>query len=119
MQKKDEKKLSILNALKEYGQPASSAMIGKLLSLGGINYSERAIRLYLRELDDEGFECQCQCPSCGAGICLCSMAGRRYLSLAWEAAGPILKDGGIYVQLPKQNSAATKAGLQKGDGVVS
>jgi len=73
----------------------------------------------LSELDDEGFECQCQCPSCGAGICLCSMAGRLYLSLAWEAAGPILKDGGIYVQLPKQNSAATKAGLQKGDFILA
>lgn len=73
----------------------------------------------LWELDQEGFECRCQCPACGVGICLCSMAGRLYLSGAWESAGPILKDGSIYVQLPREDSEAVKAGLQKGDVILS
>jgi len=55
MQKKDEKKIAILNALNEYGRPASSAMIAKLLSLGGTHFSERTIRLYLKQLDEQGF----------------------------------------------------------------
>jgi len=73
----------------------------------------------LWELDSEGFECQCQCPSCGIGVCLCSIAGRLHLSLAWEAAGPILEGGAIYVQQPKQNSSAVRAGLQKGDVILA
>lgn len=73
----------------------------------------------LWELDDEGFECQCQCPSCGVGVCLCSIAGRLHLSRAWEEAGPILEDGHIFVQLPKQNSTAEEAGLHKGDFILA
>lgn len=73
----------------------------------------------LSELNEEGYECQCGCSSCSAGVCLCSIAGRLYLSRAWEAAGPILENGPIYVQLPKQGSAAAKAGLHKGDLIVS
>lgn len=73
----------------------------------------------LSELNEEGYECRCGCSSCSAGVCLCSMAGRLYLSLAWEAAGPILEEGPIYVQLPKKESAAAKAGLQKGDLILS
>jgi len=73
----------------------------------------------LSELNEEGYECQCGCPSCSAGVCLCSIAGRLYLSLAWEAAGPILENGPIYVQLPRQGSAAANAGLQTGDLILS
>ncbi|NCF64481.1 MAG: PDZ domain-containing protein [Chloroflexi bacterium] len=73
----------------------------------------------LWELDQEGLECECICPSCGVGICLCSMSGRAFLSKVWEEAGPILKDEGIYVQLPKRESPAAKAGLQKGDLILS
>lgn len=72
----------------------------------------------LWELDQDGRECQCICPSCGVGICLCSMAGRSFLSTVWEEAGPIFDDEGIYVQLPKQNSAAENAGLEKGDIIL-
>jgi hypothetical protein len=73
----------------------------------------------LSELDEEGYECQCGCPSCSAGVCLCSIAGRLYLSRAWEAGGSILEGGPIYVQLPKNGSAAAKAGLQKGDVILA
>lgn len=73
----------------------------------------------LWELDQEGLECQCMCPSCGAGICLCAMAGRSFLSDTWVEAGPIADDEGVYVQLPKQNSAAMKSGLQRGDVILA
>jgi hypothetical protein len=73
----------------------------------------------LWELDQEGLECQCVCPSCGVGICLCSIAGRSFLSAAWDEAGPIANDEGIYVQLPKQDSAAAKAGLRRGDVILA
>lgn len=73
----------------------------------------------LWELDQEGHECQCICPSCGVGICLCAMAGRKFLSDTWVDAGPIADSTGVYVQLPKQNSAAAKAGLQRGDVIVA
>jgi hypothetical protein len=73
----------------------------------------------LSELNEEGYECQCGCSSCSAGVCLCSIAGRLYLSRAWEAAGPILENGPIYIQLPKQGSSAAKAGLQLGDLILS
>ncbi len=75
--------------------------------------------LVLWELDREGLECQCICPSCGVGICLCAMAGSSFLSQAWVEAGPIADAEGIYVQLPKQNSAAAKAGLHSGDVILA
>jgi membrane-associated protease RseP (regulator of RpoE activity) len=73
----------------------------------------------LWELDREGFECLCICPSCGVGICLCAMAGRSFLSHTWVEAGPIADDEGVYVQPPKQNSAAAKAGLRSGDIILA
>lgn len=71
------------------------------------------------ELDEKGLECKCMCPSCGAGICLCAMAGRSFLRDTWVEAGPIAVDEGTYVQRPKQNSAATKAGLHRGDVILA
>ncbi len=71
------------------------------------------------ELDQEGLECQCICPSCGVGICVCALAGRSFLSDIWVEAGPIADDEGVYVQRPKQNSAATKAGLRRGDVILA
>lgn len=71
------------------------------------------------ELDEKGLECQCICPACGAGICLCAMAGRWFLRDTWVKAGPIAADEGVYVQLPKENSAAMKAGLRRGDVVLA
>lgn len=70
------------------------------------------------ELDEKGLECQCPCPSCSAGICLCALAGRSFLRDSWEDAGPIANDEGVYIQLPKQNSIAKKAGLKRGDVIL-
>jgi hypothetical protein len=71
------------------------------------------------ELDHQGLECQCVCPSCSLGVCLCSAASRSTLSNAWTDAGPIAVDAGVYVQLPRKGSAAANAGLRKGDVVVA
>ena len=54
MQKKIDKKIAILNVLKEQPQPVSSARITELLSLGSLVFSERTVRFYLRQLDAEG-----------------------------------------------------------------
>jgi membrane-associated protease RseP (regulator of RpoE activity) len=70
------------------------------------------------EMDQEGLECQCVCPSCGSGICLCAAASRITLSRAWIDDGPIAVDAGVYVQLPRKGSTAANAGLRKGDVVV-
>lgn len=54
MQKKVDKKIAILNVLKEQPLPISSARITELLSLGSLAISERTVRFYLRQLDSEG-----------------------------------------------------------------
>ncbi len=54
MQKKINKKISILNVLREQNQPVSSAKITQLLSLSGLEFSESTVRLHLKELDDAG-----------------------------------------------------------------
>lgn len=54
MQKKINKKLAILNVLKEQSDPVSSATVTKLLSLSGIVFSDRTVRFYFRELDQAG-----------------------------------------------------------------
>jgi hypothetical protein len=71
------------------------------------------------ELDQESHECQCTCPSCGIGICLCALAGRSFLRDAWVEAGPIADDKGVFVQLPKQDSAAANAGLHRGTIILA
>ena len=87
-----------------------------------INSIQQIVRLIhdvvIWELDEKGFECQCTCPSCSVGICLCASAGRSFLRDSWQEAGPIANDEGVYVQRPKQNSIAQKAGFQRGDVII-
>lgn len=75
--------------------------------------------IVLLELDRDGVECQCCCLSCSAGICLCAVWWRDVLSEAWAKAGPINNGIGIYVQQPKQGSAAIQAGLARGDVILA
>ena len=72
----------------------------------------------LRELDQDGETCQCTCPSCGHGICMCSQAPRRTLSDIWSEAGPIADDKSVYVHPPRHGSAAEQAGLCAGDQIL-
>ena len=73
----------------------------------------------LWELDQEHLECQCTCPSCGVGVCVCALAGRDFLREAWREVGPIAADEGVFVQIPRQNSAASKSGLNPGDVILA
>ena len=73
----------------------------------------------LWELDQEHLECHCTCPSCGVGVCVCALAGRDFLREAWREVGPITSDEGVFVQTPKQNSAASKIGLHLGDVILA
>ena len=55
MDRKDQKKIDILRVLKEEGKALTSTQIVDILQAAGIDYSERAVRMYLRTLDEEGF----------------------------------------------------------------
>lgn len=52
--KQKDKKFAILNALKSQSEPINSSKITQLLSLGGLDFSERTVRFYLKELDAAG-----------------------------------------------------------------
>lgn len=91
----------------------------------GQNYIDAVQKIFhllpdviLWELDQEHLECQCTCPSCGVGVCVCALAGRSFLRDAWAEAGPIAADVGVFVQTPRQNSAASKIGLHLGDVIL-
>jgi len=53
-ERKIRKKMLILNVLKDAGRPLGSAHIMDELRYAGQSMSERAIRMYLKDLDDEG-----------------------------------------------------------------
>ncbi len=73
----------------------------------------------LWELDSEGLECLCTCPSCSLGVCLCAASSQGILSNAWADAVPIAVEDGVYVHPPKKGSAAANAGLRSGDIVLA
>jgi len=71
------------------------------------------------ELEEEGQECRCVCPSCAIGVCLCWLAPRRQLAMAWADADPIDALAGIELVRPRSGSPADRAGLRKGDVLLS
>jgi membrane-associated protease RseP (regulator of RpoE activity) len=72
----------------------------------------------LWELEQNGETCQCTCPSCGHGICVCSQAPRKTLSDIWSEAGPIADDDSVYIHRPRLGSPAEQAGLSAGDQIL-
>ena len=54
MDKREKKRLAILETLHRSGELLSSARITELLMTQGVDVSERSVRLYLQELDEEG-----------------------------------------------------------------
>jgi len=54
MDKKHRNRIAILNALSKLNAPATSTRLPDILAAGGYSLSQRAIRLYLSEMDDEG-----------------------------------------------------------------
>jgi hypothetical protein len=73
----------------------------------------------LWELDGEGLACQCTCPSCDFGVCLCAVSSRTILNDAWGSTEPIVADEGVYLHPPRKGSAAAHAGLCEGDLIVA
>jgi hypothetical protein len=85
-----------------------------------INQISRIIHdVVLSEMEHDGLECQCTCPSCGIGVCVCAPSSRRVLSDAWHNAHPIVAAGGVPLHTPRPDSAAARAGLVTGDLIVS
>ena len=70
------------------------------------------------ELGETGQECQCQCPSCGLGICLCAPHGTNTINQAWQQTSPPPRGPGIGVRRPRSGSAA-RIELREGDRVVA
>lgn len=97
------------NHLREYAQAAQG-----LIQL----VSDAAVW----ELGKLGHECQCKCPSCGLGVCLCSPHGRNTVADVWRETGAARaeqREPGIRVRQPRTDSAAGHAGLHAGDFVVA
>ncbi len=55
MDKVDKKKKAILEVLQSENRPLSSTAIAQALAFSDMDVSERAVRMYLQELDQEGF----------------------------------------------------------------
>ena len=73
----------------------------------------------LWELDKGGCVCNCTCPSCSIGVCLCALAGRAVLAEAWVAARPPAAEQGIEVKPPRPGSAAADASFLPGDVIIA
>ncbi len=71
------------------------------------------------ELDEDGLECRCTCPSCSIGVCVGPVGARAIFSEAWNAARPPMGETGITVHPPRTGSAADEAGFRQGDVVVA
>jgi hypothetical protein len=82
-----------------------------------INQSLHNVVLW--EMDRDSEACQCTCPSCGLGICICAQGPRRTFSDIWLEPGPISTENEVFVHPPRPGSAAEKAGLCHGDVVLA
>lgn len=71
------------------------------------------------ELEKADQECQCMCPACGLGICVCAPHGTTTVDQVWREMPPPLPQQGVQVRPPRANSAALHAGLRQGDIVVA
>jgi repressor of nif and glnA expression len=54
MEKRERNRTAILSALSKATSPTSSTRLANVLGSGGFDLSERTVRLYLHELDEEG-----------------------------------------------------------------
>lgn len=71
------------------------------------------------ELDQDGLECQCHCPSCGMGLCICVPSNTTVLNTAWRETAPADQEDGVLVWTPRANSSAVHAGIRAGDIIVA
>jgi len=75
--------------------------------------------IVVRELSDAGIDCQCQCPACGLGVCLCAPHGTNTVNQAWRDTTPEPTEPGIVLRPPRAGSAAVEAGLREGDRLAA
>lgn len=71
------------------------------------------------ELTSRGQECQCHCPSCGVGICVCAPHGTATVEEVWRELPIATAQPGMLVRPPRTHSAAARASLRAGDIVVA
>jgi len=71
------------------------------------------------ELSNEGLDCQCQCPSCNLGVCVCAPHGTATVMQAWLETAPAPAEGGIMVRPPRANSDVASSDLREGDVIVA
>jgi membrane-associated protease RseP (regulator of RpoE activity) len=71
------------------------------------------------ELTQLSYECRCDCPACGLGVCVCSPHGTITLNQVWSETPPSEPAGGLWVRQPRRASAAALAGLRSGDRIVA
>ena len=74
------------------------------------------------DLGRAGQDCQCQCPSCSLGVCLCSPHGTATVDQILRETMQGDKQRarqGILVRPPKKESPAARVGLQPGDTVLA
>lgn len=72
----------------------------------------------VKALDADGLACQCPCPACSSGVCLCAASSRLVQNKAWADVTPA-DEAGIFVHSPPSGSAAADAGLQHGDIILA
>lgn len=71
------------------------------------------------KLSQRGQECQCRCPSCTLGICLCPPHGTNTVNEVWRETSPSASPGGIRLRLPRSDSVVARVGLREGDRVAA
>ncbi|RIL02069.1 hypothetical protein DCC78_08325 [bacterium] len=71
------------------------------------------------ELERDGHECRCVCPSCGLGICLCARHGEETVVRRLEETAGSTAIPGIEVRMPRAGSPASAAGLREGDRIMA
>jgi hypothetical protein len=69
----------------------------------------------VKALDAAGLSCQCPCPSCSLGVCLCAVSSRLGQKKAWTDEPGVSEEVGVFVHSPPADSAAAKGGLLHGD----
>jgi C-terminal processing protease CtpA/Prc len=73
----------------------------------------------VRELSQRDQPCQCRCPSCALGVCLCASHGTSTVNTVWRETTPSAPSGGLWVRPPRPDSAAARGGLREGDRIVA
>jgi hypothetical protein len=81
--------------------------------------SEAISEIAVWELEQAEEECDCRCPSCASGICLCARHGKETVAAARLKAADRPSEQGIAVRQPRRGSAAALADLQPGDVIVA